>query len=92
MALNDVYQFDNRSYVVALSSRGQPAIAEGVALQLAINVEALCSRHHHGKHDAGSTPRRLDDGATEWSGPTGHRYVEEAATYPIDRTTDPPPY
>jgi hypothetical protein len=56
------------------------------------NLDALCSRHHHGKHEAGWTPRRLDDGATEWSGPTGHRYVEEAATYPIDRTTDPPPY
>ncbi|HEY8826563.1 MAG TPA: DUF222 domain-containing protein, partial [Jatrophihabitantaceae bacterium] len=66
------------------------------------NIECLCSRHHHGKHEAGWTPRRLPDGSTEWTGPTGHRYTEPPATYPIDRTTelaaatdadpDPPPF
>jgi len=52
------------------------------------NLLALCCRHHHGKHEAGWTPRRLPDGAVEWSSPTGHRYVEPAAAYPIDHTTD----
>ena len=68
------------------------------------NLDALCSRHHHGKHEAGWTPKRRPDGATEWTSPTGHNYVEQAATYPIDQTTaytadrtseadpDPPPY
>jgi len=54
------------------------------------NLLALCSRHHHGKHDAGWTPKRLPDGTIEWTSPTGHRYVEEPATYPIDHTTHPP--
>ncbi|HEY8828135.1 MAG TPA: hypothetical protein VIM17_10300 [Jatrophihabitantaceae bacterium] len=53
-------------------------------------MHALCARHHHGKHDAGWAPKRLDDGSTEWTGPTGHRYVEPPATYPVDHTTDPP--
>jgi len=51
-------------------------------------VHALCSRHHHGKHDAGWRPKRLDDGSTEWTSPTGHRYIEPPATYPVDRTTE----
>jgi Domain of unknown function (DUF222) len=54
------------------------------------NMHALCSRHHHGKHDAGWTPKRLEDGSTEWTSPTGHRYTEPPATYPIDHSTDPP--
>jgi 5-methylcytosine-specific restriction endonuclease McrA len=60
------------------------------------NLDALCSRHHHAKHQAGWQPKRLPDGATEWRGPTGHKYVEEAATYPLDHMIqadpDPPPY
>ncbi|HEY8827377.1 MAG TPA: hypothetical protein VIM17_06430, partial [Jatrophihabitantaceae bacterium] len=55
------------------------------------NLDALCSRHHHGKHEAGWTPKRQPDGSIEWTSPTGHTYVEEPATYPIDRTLDPPP-
>jgi hypothetical protein len=53
-------------------------------------MHALCSRHHHGKHEAGWQPKRLEDGSTEWTSPTGHRYVEPPATYPVDHTTDPP--
>jgi hypothetical protein len=52
------------------------------------NIECLCRRHHHAKHDAGWTPRRLPDGAIEWRSPTGHRYTEPPATYPVDRTTE----
>jgi hypothetical protein len=55
------------------------------------NLDALCSRHHHGKHEAGWTPKRQPDGSVEWTSPTGHTYVEEAATYPLDHTLDPPP-
>jgi len=55
------------------------------------NLDALCSRHHHAKHQAGWTPKRLEDGSIEWAAPTGHRYVEPPATYPIDHTSDPPP-
>jgi hypothetical protein len=59
------------------------------------NLNAICGRHHHGKHEAGWEPERQPDGSIEWTSPTGHRYVEEAATYPIDHTTDagadPPP-
>ena len=54
------------------------------------NLLALCSRHHHGKHEAGWTPTRQPDGSIEWTAPTRHTYVKEPATYPIDHTTDPP--
>jgi hypothetical protein len=54
----------------------------------AFNLDLLCPRHHHGKHEAGWTPRRLPNGDLEWTSPTGHRYVKEAATYPIDHTLD----
>jgi hypothetical protein len=54
------------------------------------NLHGLCSRHHHAKHDAGWRPKRLPDGGIEWTSPTGHRYTEPPATYPIDHTTDPP--
>jgi hypothetical protein len=56
----------------------------------AFNLDALCVRHHHAKHDADWTPRRLPNGDLEWTSPTGHRYVKDAATYPIDTTADPP--
>jgi hypothetical protein len=60
------------------------------------NLNAICSRHHHAKHEAGWEPERQPNSSIEWTSPTGHRYVEEAATYPIDRTTgagaDPPPF
>ena len=69
------------------------------------NLNALCCRHHHCKHQAGWTPNRLDDGSIQWTAPTGHTYVEPPATYPIDQTReldqppgpgdndpDPPPY
>jgi hypothetical protein len=52
------------------------------------NLNATCCRHHHLKHEAGWTPERLPDGAIEWTSPTGHKYVEAPATYPIDRTRE----
>jgi hypothetical protein len=53
------------------------------------NLNAICSRHHHGKHEAGWQPERQPDDSVQWTSPTGHTYVQEPATYPIDRTTDP---
>jgi hypothetical protein len=47
-------------------------------------------RHHHAKHEAGWQPRRLPNGDLEWTSPTGHVYIKEAATYPIDQTLHPP--
>ncbi len=56
----------------------------------ACNLHPLCCRHHHIKHDAGWTVTRDPDGTSVWTSPTGHRYQKPPATYPIDRTTDPP--
>jgi hypothetical protein len=56
----------------------------------AFNLDALCVRHHHAKHEAGWQPRRLPNSDLEWVSPTGHRYLKEAATYPIDQTLHPP--
>jgi hypothetical protein len=54
----------------------------------AFNLDALCARHHHAKHEARWEPERTSDGDLEWTSPTGHRYLKEAATYPIDSTSD----
>ncbi len=53
------------------------------------NLNAICPRHHRAKHDAGWQPQQQPDHTIAWTSPTGHRYVEPAATYPIDRTTQP---
>ncbi|PZS25661.1 MAG: HNH endonuclease [Pseudonocardiales bacterium] len=50
------------------------------------NLQTVCCRHHHAKHQAGWTPQRLPDGSIEWTSPTGHTYRDEQRTYPIDRT------
>jgi hypothetical protein len=55
----------------------------------AFNLDVLCPRHHHGKHEAGWQPRRLPNGDLEWTSPSGHIYRKEAATYPIDQTAEP---
>ncbi|PZS28834.1 MAG: hypothetical protein DLM58_16485, partial [Pseudonocardiales bacterium] len=70
------------------------------------NLQTVCCRHHHAKHEAGWLPELLPDGSIEWTSPTGHKYRDEQPTYPIDRTvelsesagpakakaTDPPPF
>lgn len=59
------------------------------------NLQPLCSRHHHAKHDAGWTPRRQPDGTTHWLSPRGLTYRKPAATLPIATTAhdpDPPPF
>lgn len=54
------------------------------------NLQPLCTRHHHVKHEAGWTVHREPDGTTIWSSPTGHRYARPPEDLPIDSTTDPP--
>ena len=36
------------------------------------NLNTLCSRHHHAKHEARWRPKRTPDGSIEWTSPTGH--------------------
>ncbi len=45
------------------------------------NLEPLCSRHHHCKHDAGWSVFRDEAGTTWWTSPTGRRYGK-----PIDES------
>jgi hypothetical protein len=45
------------------------------------NLVAVCARHHHLKHDAGWTNTyNPATGATSWASPTGHTYVNTAAS------------
>jgi hypothetical protein len=64
------------------------------------NLVALCSRHHHLKHDTTWQYDLRDDGSVVWTSPTGHTYSRPAATYPVDaldwrkpapKKPDPPP-
>jgi HNH endonuclease len=55
------------------------------------NLQALCARHHHLKHEAGWSVRRRDDGITEWTDPTGRTYQKPPDEIPRDTTLDPPP-
>lgn len=50
------------------------------------NLQPLCHRHHHLKHEAGWDVRRASDGTTIWISPTGRRHEKPPAAYPIDTT------
>lgn len=41
----------------------------------ATNLIALCSRHHHLKHDGRWTITRRPDGSITWTSPTGHHWI-----------------
>jgi hypothetical protein len=56
------------------------------------NMGPLCERHHIGKHEAGWTPTRDEDGATTWISPTKHSYQSRPPDLPHDTTSDPPPF
>ena len=45
------------------------------------NLEPVCLRHHHCKHDGGWTVYRDSNGTTWWTSPTGRRYGK-----PIDES------
>ena len=54
------------------------------------NLQPLCARHHHLKHEAGWSVRREPDGTTTWTSPTGHTYTRPPDELPTDTTSDPP--
>jgi hypothetical protein len=54
------------------------------------NLQPLCTRHHHLRHEAGWSVRREPDGATLWTSPTGHTYTRPPDELPEDTTRDPP--
>jgi hypothetical protein len=57
----------------------------------ASNLNAVSPKHHHSRHDGGWKINTTDDGTTEWTSPTGHRYTKPPSRYPIDRTIRPVP-
>ncbi|MDT4914948.1 MAG: hypothetical protein QOC66_4076, partial [Pseudonocardiales bacterium] len=68
------------------------------------NLQPLCARHHHLKHETRWTVRRDPDGTTRWHSPSGHTYARPPDPLPTDTTStaataeseppadDPPPY
>ncbi len=65
----------------------------------ALNLHALCPRHHHLKHDTGWKVTRTPDGTTHWTSPLGRRYHKPPDPLPQDTTTtttdpddEPPPF
>ncbi|WP_375500948.1 HNH endonuclease signature motif containing protein [uncultured Jatrophihabitans sp.] len=55
----------------------------------ACNLECLCTRHHHLKHEAGWTVHGHPDEHLVWITPTGHTYLDPPGRHPVDRTSDP---
>jgi hypothetical protein len=53
----------------------------------AANLQPLCARHHHLKHEAGWHVTRAADGTTTWTSPTGRRYSRPPDQLPTDTTT-----
>jgi len=56
------------------------------------NLHPPCSRHHHLKHETDWQVRRTAEGTIVWTSPSGREYRTEPQAYPIDSTTDPPPF
>jgi hypothetical protein len=60
------------------------------------NLQPLCPRHHHLKHETDWHVHRDPDGTTRWTSPSGHTYARPPDELPIDTTTkadlptDPP--
>ncbi|WP_375475743.1 DUF222 domain-containing protein [uncultured Jatrophihabitans sp.] len=50
------------------------------------NLQPLCARHHHCKHDANWQVRRLPDGTTRWTSPRG-RVFDRPPDDPLPRDT-----
>jgi hypothetical protein len=50
------------------------------------NLIALCSRHHHAKHEAGWNVKRGTDGSIRWTSPLGKIHRVQPARYPVDRS------
>jgi uncharacterized protein DUF222/HNH endonuclease len=64
------------------------------------NLQPLCARHHHLKHETRWKVRRDPDGVTVWNSPTGNTYARPPDELPVDTTSlaaeseadDPPPF
>ena len=52
----------------------------------ACNLECLCARHHHLKHEAGWTVLGDPRSHLLWITPTGHNYLDPPGRHPVDRT------
>jgi hypothetical protein len=67
------------------------AFAEG-GPTIEANLQALCGRHHHLKHETTWQVHRSGDGSTHWTAPGGRRYRQPPPDpLPIDTTMNPPP-
>ena len=56
------------------------------------NLQVLCGRHHHLKHETTWQVHRRRDGSTIWTSPTGHNYRQPPPVpLPVDTTMNPPP-
>ncbi len=53
------------------------------------NLQPLCSRHHHLKHETTWQVHRDPDGTTRWTSPSGHTYARPPDQLPIDTTSEP---
>jgi hypothetical protein len=64
------------------------------------NLQPLCTRHHHLKHETRWQVHREPDGTTHWTSPSGHTYARAPDDLPADTTgsgqsepaDDPPPF
>jgi hypothetical protein len=67
------------------------------------NLQPLCARHHHLKHETTWRVDRARDGTTMWTSPSGHTYGRPPDVLPRDTTRsnpapsratddDPPPF
>jgi hypothetical protein len=54
------------------------------------NLQALCCRHHHLKHNTDWQLQRLPDGSTAWTSPTGRRIVKPPDPWPSGQPSDDP--
>ena len=50
------------------------------------NLECLCSRHHHLKHETRWRVHGIPDGHLTWTSPTGHTYLDPPGRHPTDRS------
>lgn len=53
---------------------------------IAANLQCLCPRHHHLKHEAGWQVARGPDGITRWTTPTGRKYEKPPDELPATRS------
>lgn len=52
----------------------------------AANLQPLCTRHHHLKHETGWKVQHQPDGTTTWTSPTGNTYTRPPDELPADTT------